>query len=140
MESIDDLLAQVKAEVEGKKPASPQKRSAAASIGDQEEKLLAELKAEFIAQDQEAAARAAEQLRQAAAKQEAEQRQAQLREQQKQERKRQALAKDATEWLKRLNPRSDEGIWFEEFAYNYPSRLEAAIDYLAALKETKAYP
>lgn len=45
------------------------------------------------------------------------------------------LAKQAKTWLKKLNPRSTEGQWFEEFACNYESREEAAIDYLEALEE-----
>jgi hypothetical protein len=39
----------------------------------------------------------------------------------------QTIAKQATEWLKQLDPLGGEGLWFEEFAKNYPSRLEAAI-------------
>ena len=39
----------------------------------------------------------------------------------------QAIAKKATEWLQKLDPLAGEGLWFEEFAKNYPSRLEAAI-------------
>ncbi|MFM7603093.1 MAG: salt stress protein, Slr1339 family [Pseudanabaena sp.] len=38
-----------------------------------------------------------------------------------------AITKTATEWLKKLDPLGGEGLWFEEFAKNYPSRLEAAI-------------
>ena len=38
-----------------------------------------------------------------------------------------AIAKTATAWLKKLDPLDGEGLWFEEFAKNYPSRLEAAI-------------
>jgi hypothetical protein len=38
-----------------------------------------------------------------------------------------AIAKTATEWLKKLDPLDGEGLWFEEFAKNYDSRLEAAI-------------
>lgn len=37
------------------------------------------------------------------------------------------IAKIATEWLKKLDPLCGEGLWFEEFAKNYSSRLEAAI-------------
>ncbi|MFM7888542.1 MAG: salt stress protein, Slr1339 family [Pseudanabaena sp.] len=33
----------------------------------------------------------------------------------------------AREWLKMLDPISGEGLWFAEFAKNYPSKLEAAI-------------
>jgi hypothetical protein len=38
-----------------------------------------------------------------------------------------AIAKTATAWLKKLDPLDGEGLWFEGFAKNYPSRLEAAI-------------
>jgi hypothetical protein len=38
-----------------------------------------------------------------------------------------AIAKLAAEWLKKLDPLCGEGLWFEEFAKNYASRLEAAI-------------
>jgi hypothetical protein len=36
----------------------------------------------------------------------------------------------ATEWLEKLDWLSGEGIWFEKFARNYGSHLEAAIAYL----------
>lgn len=62
-------------------------------------------------------------------------RQEQLRaEQRRQEelkrQKRAAVTKQAEEWLKKLDPRSGEAVWFEEFAAKYPSRVDAAIDYL----------
>ena len=44
----------------------------------------------------------------------------------------QAIAKQATSWLKQLDPLSGEGLWFEEFAKNYPSKLEAAIALLSS--------
>ncbi len=50
------------------------------------------------------------------------------------ERQRAALVAYAQDWLKTINVTTDEGLWFEEFAYGYPSRLEAAIEYLAALQ------
>ncbi|WP_017303341.1 salt stress protein, Slr1339 family [Spirulina subsalsa] len=43
------------------------------------------------------------------------------------------LKRQAEMWLKQLDPHSDEGLWFEEFAYHYPSKLAAAMDYLNAL-------
>ena len=43
------------------------------------------------------------------------------------------LIRQAEQWLKSLDEYSDEGLWFESFSHNYPSRLEAAIDYLAVL-------
>jgi hypothetical protein len=59
----------------------------------------------------------------------------QLRWQQLQAQRRATLAEQAQEWLKRLNTKSSEGLWFEEFACSYASRLEAAIDYLEALQQ-----
>ncbi len=55
---------------------------------------------------------------------------------QRQQRKRQALQQKAQDWLKRLNPNSEEGRWFEEFSYSHKSKLEAAMDYLEALRES----
>lgn len=55
----------------------------------------------------------------------------------KKQQKRKALTRKAEEWLKNLDPNSDEGLWFEEFSYAYESKLEAAIDYLEALGETR---
>ncbi|MGK7945367.1 MAG: hypothetical protein AB4058_12940 [Microcystaceae cyanobacterium] len=45
------------------------------------------------------------------------------------------LTKQATLWLDKLDPYSDEGFWFGKFAESYPSRLDAAIEYLGALEE-----
>jgi hypothetical protein len=53
------------------------------------------------------------------------------------QRKRKALETKAQEWLKNLDPNSEEGLWFEEFSYAYETRLAAAIDYLDALGETR---
>lgn len=184
MESIDDLLAQVKAELEPdqKQPPKPpyfvteadlktpspitpvsygsSTYSSPSNFVDPKptDDLLSQLKAEFAEKEQQQATLQQQQLREEQQRQErqlretqlqeqrerdrqAQQlREAQLREQQKQERKRQALTKEAEVWLKKLHPNTEEGRWFEEFSYNYPSKLDAAIDYLAALKETKAHP
>jgi hypothetical protein len=56
-----------------------------------------------------------------------------LAEQRQQQQKKQAIAQ-ANQWLNQLEPYSEEGMWFEQFAGSYPSRLDAAIDYLRALK------
>lgn len=44
-------------------------------------------------------------------------------------------AKKAQEFLKKLDPKSNEAVWFEKMATNYPTRLEAAVAYLQALEE-----
>jgi hypothetical protein len=43
------------------------------------------------------------------------------------------LSRDAEIWLKNLDPNSEEGFWFEQFAMSYESKKEAAIEYLKAL-------
>jgi hypothetical protein len=55
----------------------------------------------------------------------------------KQKRKREALTKKAQQWLDELEPKSEEGRWFEDFSYSYDSPLEAAITYLEALGEVE---
>ncbi|MEO1341178.1 MAG: hypothetical protein AAFV28_08555 [Cyanobacteria bacterium J06635_13] len=77
----------------------------------------------------------------AAAQAEAKRRQQELVELQKREelrnkRRQAALREDAKKWLEELNPRSEEGRWFEEFSYSYENKLQAAIDYLEAMRET----
>lgn len=42
----------------------------------------------------------------------------------------QVKAKEAQDWLKNLDRLSSDGLWFEQFARQYPSELEAALDYL----------
>ncbi|MGK7931786.1 MAG: hypothetical protein AB4041_10190 [Microcystaceae cyanobacterium] len=56
-----------------------------------------------------------------------------LSEQEKQQQAKR-LTQQAKLWLEKLDPYSDEGFWFAQFAESYESRLDAAIDYLAALE------
>ena len=56
----------------------------------------------------------------------------QLEEQRKAER-----LKKAQDWLKELDPNSDEGFWFESFAVNYPSKIDAALEYLSAMEQAE---
>ena len=87
-------------------------------------------------------AKLAEQKRQEEAKQaEAKRRQQELIELQQREelrnrRRKEALREDAKKWLEKLDPRSEEGKWFKEFSYSYENKLQAAIDYLEAMRET----
>ncbi|MCU0518596.1 MAG: hypothetical protein MUC60_17380 [Oscillatoria sp. Prado101] len=143
MESLDRLLADIKAEYQEKdKPAemktppalkaephalptyqapAPQKTKNFSPRS--EYSLIAELKTEYGERDR------AEELKRQQQLQEEQRRQQQLLEQQ-----RQKLTLAAQAWLKELDPLSDEGLWFEELTGKYPSRLEAAIDYLQALQ------
>ncbi len=151
MESIDDILSQLKSEYEDKDNPKPQPKKPPLTKEElyqppiavtppsqnswqsnvvpsaAEYSLLDELKAEFAEQDREEEIKKQQKLK------EEEQIQERIRQQQCQ-----AIKKEAEAWLKKLNPRSAEGLWFEEFAYSYSSKLEAAIDYLQAIKEAKS--
>ncbi|MDX2256086.1 MAG: hypothetical protein NW214_11265 [Pseudanabaenaceae cyanobacterium bins.39] len=50
---------------------------------------------------------------------------------QQRQQERQELVNRATVWLDQVDPLSGDGLWFEEFAKSYPSRLEAAIAMLS---------
>ena len=50
------------------------------------------------------------------------------------EQKQKVLEERAQAWLDELDPYSDEGLWFTEFAEYYPSALVAAIEYLRSLE------
>ncbi|MBC6434597.1 hypothetical protein FM036_30330 [Nostoc sp. HG1] len=43
--------------------------------------------------------------------------------------------RQAQVWLKKLDKNSDERYWFDQFAFRYSSRIDAAIDYLQAVNE-----
>jgi len=58
--------------------------------------------------------------------------QQQLAAQRQAEARRKRRERQAQQWLKELDPLTTEGIWFTDFARNYSSLLEAAIDYLEA--------
>ncbi|GAB4369915.1 MAG: hypothetical protein Kow00121_10180 [Elainellaceae cyanobacterium] len=81
--------------------------------------LLGQIKAQYEQHDR------AEALKKQEAQQQEQRRQEQLKRQ-----RRAALHQRAEAWLKSLDPRSGEAVWFEEFAGKYHSRIEAAIDYL----------
>lgn len=159
MESIDDLLAQVKAEYQEKELGiKPQKEALLQEEDFQspppvsstyysqpvqsnvlslaEENLLADVRAEFEEKQKAEELKKQQQLREEQLRQEQKIREEQIKEEQKRKNKREALTQEATEWLKKLNRHSEEGLWFEEFSYSYPSKLDAAIDYLTALRET----
>ena len=61
---------------------------------------------------------------------------AQRREELRERRRKEAMREKAKQWLKNLNLSSEEGKWFEEFSYSYEDKLQAAIDYLEAMRES----
>ena len=124
MEPIDELLAQLKAEYEEPTQASPHPQTPP-QRDSSVDNLLQELQQEYQEQNQQQQQRQQELV------------EARQREEEKRQRRRQALTRQAQEWLTRLDPNSDEGLWFEEFSYSYSSKLEAAVNYLEALRETR---
>ncbi|AUT00974.1 hypothetical protein CLI64_11500 [Nostoc sp. CENA543] len=147
MDSIDKLLEQIKAEYSGEKSQqtqSPQPNLDIPStnlpinlpinsansllddlLGDTNkpdsfiDNILEEVKADIEAQAQAEELKKQQELEQERIKQE------KIKAQQKA-----ALKKQAQDWLAKLDPLSVEGLWFERFAESYPSKLEAAIEYL----------
>jgi hypothetical protein len=128
MDSIDKLLAELKSEYE--QPLKPQQQSkpspskphiqpeikSASSLIDN---ILADVKSDFEERDQVLELQKRQELEQE-----------RIRQEQLQAKQLETLNKYAQDWLEKLDPLSTEGIWFESFAEGYPSKLEAAIEYL----------
>jgi len=95
-----------------------------AEIKRQEEAKLAEIKRREEAKQAEAKRRQQELV------------ELQKREELRNRRRKEALKEDAKKWLAKLDSRSEEGKWFKEFSYSYENKLQAAIDYLEAMRET----
>jgi hypothetical protein len=79
-----------------------------------------------------------EQLAKDLAAQEQQQQQARMYEQRQAalaQQRRQDLRQQAQAWLQKLDKKSVEGRWFEDFACHYESPLDAAIEYFVALQE-----
>ena len=148
MESIDRLLAELKAEYqasqknaelksqpavqESQAPLPPAvlrsnegfKISDLNSYAGAMDKDLAQIKAEYEAQNKTQEAVSLEQ--QPAAKVAGPQLDVQTHRQK---------VRQAQVWLKKLDKDSDERYWFDQFAFKYSSRIDAAIDYLQAVNE-----
>ncbi|MFN6485105.1 MULTISPECIES: salt stress protein, Slr1339 family [unclassified Nostoc] len=126
MDSIDKLLAELQTEYKEVQPQQQSKSATAkpfipsspksASFMDN---LLAEVQADFAEED------AAIEL-----KRQQELEQERIRQEQLKAKQLEALKVEAKEWLAKVDPLSSEGLWFERFAESYPSKLEAAIEYL----------
>lgn len=127
MDSIDDLLAQVKAEYEQPAIQQPQQKIQKKQVERTQstsaiDSLLSQVKADYQQHDQ------AEELQRQQQFQEEQRKQEQIKQQEFE-----ALKIKAIAWLKKLDPLSSEGIWFENFAKKYSSKLAAAIDYLQSV-------
>lgn len=126
--SVDHLLSQLKGDIKENKPQpTPSKNISSQSRLTQpiEPSLFVDLRSEYQEKDQIAAERQQREIKEN-----------QRLEKQRLLKKREALKEKALIWLKQLNPKSDEGKWFEEFSYSYDSKVEAAMHYLEALRES----
>lgn len=132
MYNLDSLLEKVQSEAKEPKVQPPLTvqpialESTSKGLGGHLDQLFGDVKEEFEAQEQ------AEQLKREQERQEEAKKLERLKQQQ-----REGLAKRAQEWLKKLDPYSDEGFWFGQFAEHYSSKLEAAIAYLEATPSEK---
>lgn len=100
MDALDKLLAEIDAKPQQKIPAPVNKKKSVESTADMDS-LLNVVKADYAQKTREI-----------------------------EQQKVQKIEKQAIAWLKTLDPMSSEGLWFEQFATKYPSKVAAAIDYL----------
>ena len=131
MGEIEDLLAQMKAEYQKRDQEKP---IPSPSSRQEKERSPSEFKVNYTGDS------ATDGILKALALENQERQQQEAAEKEKavalkQQRKREALTKKARQWLDKLDVKSEEGRWFEEFSYSYDSPLEAAITYLEALGE-----
>ncbi|NEU81764.1 hypothetical protein [Nostoc sp. UIC 10630] len=127
MDSIDKLLAELQTEYKEVQPQQQQSKSTTAKSfipsspksASFMDNILAEVKANFAEED------AAIELQK---QQELEKER--IRQEQLKAKQLEGLKIQAKEWLAKVDPLSSEGLWFERFAESYPSKLEAAIEYL----------
>ncbi|MGB5712392.1 MAG: hypothetical protein WBM44_15955 [Waterburya sp.] len=150
--SMEEMLSELREELESgrrrpnttssKPPVPVKSNQKIKNSAKNREHLNALIDQDYQQQAQKREAKLAEIKRQAEARiAEQKRRQQELIEAQKREelrelRRKEALREKAKQWLKNLNPRSEEGKWFEEFSYSYEDKLQAAIDYLEAMRET----
>jgi hypothetical protein len=138
---IDKLLTELKTEVPEREKKASTPEPVKANSGDRDQ-LIAEIEREYQKQARLREEKlAAIQRQQEALIAEQKRREHELiaeqkLEEQREQRRKAALQQHAQQWLKNLNPNSEEGRWFEEFSYSYESKLTAAIDYLEAMRET----
>lgn len=153
MDSIDKLLAQIKAEEQKPTALNEQPKAKPPIVPTSTiDSLLAQVEADSQNSPAEPKARIPQQLPpqssgidsllsqvkadfQEQDKLEAWQKQQQiqaqqLQQQQQRQKQLEALKVQAQAWIEKLDPLSSEGLWFERFAEGYPTKLAAAIEYL----------
>ncbi|WP_019508880.1 salt stress protein, Slr1339 family [Pleurocapsa sp. PCC 7319] len=153
-QSMEQMLTELRTELEsGREQASdlsskpqvspkPNQTSASSNLSKYRNRLNALIDQDYQMQERKREAKFAEIKRQEEARIAEQKRrqqeliEAQRREELRERRRKEALREKAQQWLKNLNLRSEEGRWFEEFSYSYEDKLQAAIDYLEAMRES----
>ncbi|MEG4495902.1 hypothetical protein QUB05_01320 [Microcoleus sp. F10-C6] len=159
MESIERLLGELKAEyqasqkiaelksqasVQAQAPSNPTFKTSDINLyASPLDKDLAQIKAEYEAQNKAQEVASVEPLKAEHEAQNKAQEVASLAPQQAEKvgapqldvQTHRQKVRQAQVWLKKLDKNSDEGYWFDQFAFKYSSRIDAAIDYLQAVNE-----
>ncbi len=127
-DNIDDLLNEVKSDIKSNKISSRFENNQAPQNNSQVDAYLESIKAKY--QNQRNQKQSQKDLIYNRNKQEII-----IQEQQKQLKHKQ-LVRQAEKWLAQIDVNSDEGMWFNQLAESYPSKLEAAISYLSTLEQS----
>jgi hypothetical protein len=129
MGEIDNLLARLKAEYRERENPLPKPSPSSSTEID---RLLAQVKAGYSPPRESIVPALPTNLPEREKPEDKAREQIEVRREQRQ---RSARRAQAQKWLATLDPQSDEGKWFEEFASTHDSPLEAAMIYLEALRE-----
>ncbi|VEP13282.1 conserved hypothetical protein [Hyella patelloides LEGE 07179] len=127
-DKIEDLLNEVKSQLKPNNISAKAKNNQVTSNNPQVNEYLDSLKAQY--RNQQSHQQAQKDLIYNRNQQEII-----VQEQQKQLKHKQ-LIRQAEKWLANLDPTSDEGMWFNQLAESYPSKLDAAISYLSTLDQS----
>ena len=127
--AVDNDLAQIKAEYEAKEKAQAvAKQEQLKTEYEKLNKAQELVKQEPLKDEHEALNQVQEVVKQ-------EQTSTKIVHQQPQVQTHREKVRQAQVWLKNLDKNSDERFWFDQFAFKYSSRIDAAIDYLQAVNE-----
>ena len=127
---VEDLLNEVKSELNTNKRSAGADTSKVTQNSPQVNEYLDSFKAQY--KHKQSHQKAQEELIYNRNKQEI------IHQEQQEQLKRKQLIRQAEKWLADLDPSSDEGMWFNQLAESYPSRLEAAINYLQSLDNSSS--
>ena len=127
---VEDLLNEVKSELKTNQISAEVNTNQVTQNNPQVNEYLDSIKAQY--QNKQTHQQVQEELIYNRNKQEI------INQEQQEQLKHKQLIRQAEKWLANLDPSSDEGMWFNQLAESYPSKLEAAISYLQTLEQPNA--